>query len=102
MDKDAMLMKCGRCLQQVPLGDMKYAKDGSTLVCMQCRGLTVQEHADAMRYDASPPLSKTGYACTSCGFTFSRANITPKRCPFCAKETIVLADNISSAKLLED
>ena len=101
MEKDAMLMKCGRCLQQVALGEMKYAKDGRTLVCQKCRGLSVKEHLEKIKGHASPE-TKTCYACTACGFSFSRGNITPKRCPYCAKESIVLQEKMSSAGLIDD
>ncbi len=107
VDKDAMLMRCGRCLQQVPLKQMKYAKDGRTLVCLRCRGLGVQEHLDRLRrkeagHDASPPVSRTRYACTDCGFTFSRGNLTPKQCPYCGKERVVPQETISGAGLLDE
>lgn len=113
---DGIMMKCGRCLQNVPLSEMKYAADGKTLVCLTCRGAAVKERlaprlpsgakpAPKTRppgYDASPGQKATKYACTSCGFTFSRASLKPQRCPYCAKETVILQDAISSAKLLDE
>jgi predicted Zn-ribbon and HTH transcriptional regulator len=107
-ENTGILMRCGRCLQQSVVSEMKYAKDGTTLVCTNCRGLSIQEHLEKLRrkrqvqFDITPPSSATRYACTSCGFTFSRKNLKPGRCPYCAKATIVEQDSISSASLLDD
>ncbi len=100
-----IVMKCGRCLQQVPLGEMRYAKDGKTLVCQRCRGLSIQEHLDRLkrRPAAQPPRGGgTRYTCTSCGFAFSRTNIAPTRCPYCARPTVVEAQDVSGSRLLEE
>jgi hypothetical protein len=37
-ENTGILMRCGRCLQQSVVSEMKYAKDGTTLVCTNCRG----------------------------------------------------------------
>lgn len=106
-ENTGILMRCGRCLQQVALSEMKYAKDGKTLVCNSCRGLSIQEHLRALKqknkgYDASPPTSGKRYACTDCSFTFSRKSRVPTRCPYCAGANLVEKNALSSSRLLED
>ncbi len=104
----AILMRCGKCNQQVMMNQMKYAKDGKTLICQQCQGLKVQEHIAALRAKTQPTTapkrSQSGmkYKCTSCGFNFARQNIKPTRCPYCAKPTIIEAGQIKVEKLLDD
>jgi transcription elongation factor Elf1 len=48
-ENTGILMRCGRCLQQSVVSEMKYAKDGTTLVCTNCRGLSIQEHLEKLR-----------------------------------------------------
>jgi|GEM_PF-2193703 len=110
-ENTGIIMRCGRCQQQVPLSEMKYAKDGTTLVCRQCRGLTTQEHLAKLRPKEKEPASKgrfeqpraaVKYQCTNCGFSFIRTNIKPTRCPYCAKPSVIEAKAITSEKLLEE
>jgi uracil phosphoribosyltransferase len=65
-ENTGILMRCGRCLQQSVVSEMKYAKDGTTLVCTNCRGLSIQEHLEKLRrkrqvqsFDITPPSSAT-------------------------------------------
>jgi DNA-directed RNA polymerase subunit RPC12/RpoP len=100
-------MRCGRCSQQVALNEMKYAKDGKTLICRQCRGVSVQEHAaEQKKMPTSPFESKkpegSTYLCTSCNYNFTRKNIAPERCPYCGKPTVVERGTITSRKLLDE
>ena len=108
-----IIMRCKRCNQNVPLMEMKYDKDGKSLICRQCRGLSMQEHLDKLKQkkrtqertqeaEAAAKAPGSKYRCTSCGFSFTRGKIKPARCPYCSKDSVVELRQISSEKLLRD
>lgn len=81
-------MRCSRCLQPSPLAEMHYGTDGKQLVCNKCERLRWE------RLDNSAPRPRapgTTYKCTTCGFAFQRARITPRLCPYCGKESVTRA-----------
>ncbi len=107
-----IIMRCGRCSQQVPMSQMKYGKDGKMLLCPACRGESPQQQARQQPKPAvSPTVSRelheatgpvTRYKCTSCGYNFTRRNIKPEKCPYCGKASVTELSKISSGKLLDD
>jgi predicted Zn-ribbon and HTH transcriptional regulator len=111
-----IIMRCSRCQQNVSLSTMKYDKDGKTLICQQCRGLSMQEHLDKLKTkkSAEQAIVKTSerkteslgggtrYRCTSCHYAFTRTNIKPSRCPYCGKDSVVPDSSITGGKLLDE
>ncbi len=101
-----IIMRCGRCSQQVPMSQLKYGKDGKMLLCPTCRGESFQSRQQAKpavsreMHEAAGPVTR--YKCTSCGYNFTRRNIKPEKCPYCGKPSVTELSKISSDKLLDD
>ena len=97
-------LNCNACKKRTQLNSMKYAKDGSGLVCEDC--LNKQLDGKAIRMKTQVPSyaipgvntrnvdgqkKKVDYTCKSCSFKFSRAIDFrgPKLCPNCGKDSIL-------------
>ena len=106
-------LTCNSCKKRTALNSMKYAKDGSGLVCEDClsRQLNNGVNVRAMNQPAEKaPVStvekkKVAYTCTSCGFKYSRAldfRAQSKICPNCGKGTTVHNLPNDAEKLLKE
>jgi predicted RNA-binding Zn-ribbon protein involved in translation (DUF1610 family) len=100
-ENKSILMRCGRCNRQVPIGELKYDRDGKTLLCYQCRGAKPEPVTES-KIIQSAEQTRQHYFCTACGYHFTRANIVPQRCPYCGKESIVEEKAVASGRLLDD
>jgi len=103
-DNKDIVMKCSRCPNQAPVNQMRYGKDGKSLVCPACQGLTADQ-IQKMNV-AKEQITSTGqmksYKCTSCSYSFTRSTLTPTKCPYCGKQSVVEASAMASHKLLDD
>ncbi len=119
MENKSITMKCGRCLALVPVNEMKYAKDGKTLVCRKCQNLNVKEAMDApitkpianRSFTRRPTVGKTAiktptkttgaisFACANCRYRFTRTS-KPLHCPYCGQETVIETKQVSAGNLL--
>jgi hypothetical protein len=95
-------LTCNSCKKRVPLGTMRYAKDGSGLICEECLnrqnngGINLKAAISATtpftkKQIEETPKKKVSFTCTSCRFKYARALDFrgPKSCPNCGKDTVV-------------
>jgi len=89
-------LNCTSCKRRVPLNTMKYAKDGSGLICEECldkqvHGVNIKiKPKPIKKYVETSRKKKVSYTCKSCSFRFSRAIDFrgPKNCPNCGKDKV--------------
>jgi len=98
----SVLMRCGRCSRQVPMGELKYDKDGKTLLCVTCRGAHPEAQAHESKVLQSAEQTRKHYFCSACGYHFTRANIVPNKCPYCGKDAVMEEKQVASGRLLDD
>lgn len=119
MENKSITMKCGRCLAMVPVNEMRYAKDGKTLICKDCQNRNVKEAMEApmkkpvlnAAFRTRPTVGKaavkaapksTGpqsFACANCRYRFTRTS-KPLHCPYCGQETVIETKQVSAGNLL--
>lgn len=102
-DNSDIVMKCSRCPNSAPISEMRYAKDGKSLLCPACSGVKpapVTTTPKRTELKLNGPATK--YKCTACSFTFIRSTLKPNKCPYCGKESVVKMSEISSHHLLNE
>lgn len=99
-----MPMKCSRCGEKKMLGEMRLDKSGKNLICSDCLGNPMKKfmpNASSKSKKENIIEPKSTFMCESCGFTFSRSKIRPVRCPYCASNSIIVKEQVTSEKLLD-
>lgn len=94
---------CSLCGEKKSLEEMHLDKKTKKLICDDCFNDPLKKFMpNANKPKESEFIEpKVTYMCQSCGFSFSRSKIRPLRCPYCASNSIIIKDEVTSDKLLD-
>lgn len=92
-------LSCKLCKKRVDASSMKYAKDGSGLVCSECsekQSGKLKVPMPQLMKEAPKTVRSAGkieFRCKACSYKFSRTadyyDLGQKVCPMCGKETLM-------------
>ncbi|NJL43862.1 MAG: hypothetical protein HC945_00865 [Nitrosarchaeum sp.] len=100
-------VKCSRCFKEVPLAQVRLAKDGVSKVCAACfkeaaaAQRPVRNEVQMSQGDRALRSGARKFSCTACGYVFSQTKLLPKSCPYCGKKTVVEPSSVSSQSLID-
>lgn len=87
MEVQNITVTCKNCETKVPLGKTRPSKFGPHVICLNCYKELYGLKDEKIIQQADP--NRTNYACTYCGYKFSRnKDICVDNCPYCGKSTL--------------
>lgn len=103
---------CGRCKKRTSVSEMRYDKDGKSLICKECYAYRYNNNKlesfgserKMIKNEKKDPYEGmvVKYRCNICkqNFTLKRRADIRKRCPFCGRENITDQDTDLDADAL--
>jgi predicted RNA-binding Zn-ribbon protein involved in translation (DUF1610 family) len=110
MENMFMLMTCKRCGKKTIMKNMRYDKDGSSMICIDCLNKEVQlrdpktlpTHSEPKK--AAKKEAVTKWYCQDCKYHFERKTTAQvSKCPYCGKAGYLMPETkLASDKIIEE
>ena len=106
--ENKMLYTCEACKGKFQVENIRYSKDGKTVVCVDCYNQVKTADKSKKKIEISPVSSKISdmikVICVDCRYKFTVRNPADKvkiNCPYCGKNRI-MRDETTASKLIKE